>query len=170
MPIFVQVKNKQDKQGKQSMQIKHNKNTHNTQNKLNKRVRRITSKKGGRLLMPEEIDIYYLIPSIRRELAFCLLKNGIKVKEVAKLLGITSAAVTQYIKEKRGKFVQVKALKREINKSAVKILCNESCFKEFYLKELRKLLIKANRLGIRCNACRKYNKAILMHCHQTLCK
>lgn len=51
---------------------------------------------------PCEIVVWYVIPSIRSELAKELLKLGMKQKEISQLLDITQPAVSQYISDKRG--------------------------------------------------------------------
>ena len=53
--------------------------------------------------MPQEIEVWYLIPGIRRELAKTLLeKHNMNQKKVSEILGITESAVSQYLKAKRG--------------------------------------------------------------------
>jgi len=51
--------------------------------------------------MPQEIEVWYLIPAIRRELAKAMLKEGQTQKAIAKSLGVTEPAVSQYMKSKR---------------------------------------------------------------------
>lgn len=51
---------------------------------------------------PCEIVVWYVIPSIRSELAKELLKLGMKQKQISELLDITQPAVSQYISDKRG--------------------------------------------------------------------
>ena len=51
---------------------------------------------------PCEIVVWYVIPSIRSELAKELLNLGMKQKEISELLDITQPAVSQYISVKRG--------------------------------------------------------------------
>lgn len=51
---------------------------------------------------PCEIVVWYVIPSIRAELAKELLKLGMKQKQISELLDITQPAVSQYISDKRG--------------------------------------------------------------------
>jgi predicted transcriptional regulator len=54
-------------------------------------------------LLPQEIEVRYLIPALRRELSKILSQeHSLKQKDVAKLLGLTEAAISQYIKEVRG--------------------------------------------------------------------
>lgn len=51
---------------------------------------------------PCELVVWYVLPSIRSELAKELIERGINQKEVSKRLGMTEAAVSQYVKGKRG--------------------------------------------------------------------
>lgn len=52
---------------------------------------------------PCEISVWYIIPCIRSCLAKELAELGFTQKEIGKRLGVTQAAVSQYISEKRGK-------------------------------------------------------------------
>ncbi len=73
--------------------------------------------------LPCENIIWYGIPVIRRELAFCLINRfGLSQKEAADKLGITPSAVSQYISKKRGKITILdEKIIEEINLSAKKI-------------------------------------------------
>jgi len=74
--------------------------------------------------MPQEIEVWYIIPALRRELAKSLkLGYNLTQKEVSKKMGITEAAVSQYLHSKRGKEVVFsKAIQIEVNISAKKII------------------------------------------------
>jgi len=73
--------------------------------------------------MPQEIEVWYLLPALRREIAKTLInKNKLSQKEVAKILGITEPAISQYLSSKRGKkMVFSKKELIEIEKAADKI-------------------------------------------------
>lgn len=51
---------------------------------------------------PCEIASLYILPSLRRELVKSMVKSGYKRKEIARILGISEAAITYYLKSKRG--------------------------------------------------------------------
>jgi len=56
--------------------------------------------------MPQEIEVWYIIPAIRRELAKSMVKNyNLNQKQIAEIMGITEAAISQYLSSKRGKEV-----------------------------------------------------------------
>ena len=74
-------------------------------------------------LMPQEVEVWYVLPSIRRELARVMIEKGKPQKQIAKMLGVTEPAVTQYKLNKsnrsRGDQVKIsKEVKPEIEKSA----------------------------------------------------
>ncbi|OLS21615.1 MAG: hypothetical protein HeimC3_34630 [Candidatus Heimdallarchaeota archaeon LC_3] len=52
---------------------------------------------------PLEIEFWFILPAIRRELALRLYKNKLKQRNIAKIVGMTEAAVSQYIKGNRGR-------------------------------------------------------------------
>ena len=67
-----------------------------------------------KIVLPQEIEAWYLIPAIRRELSIILVeKEKLKQKEAAEILGITEAAVSQYIKQKRGAEVEFSEKEKE---------------------------------------------------------
>ncbi len=55
-----------------------------------------------KLFFPQEIEVWYVLPLIRKRLAIELISNGLSQKEVASLMHLTEAAISQYKKEKRG--------------------------------------------------------------------
>tara|TARA_Y100000310_G_scaffold341089_1_gene439071 strand:- start:12258 stop:12644 length:387 start_codon:yes stop_codon:yes gene_type:complete len=73
--------------------------------------------------MPQEIEVWYIIPALRRELAKSMIEAGLTQKKVAEHMGITEAAVSQYISNKRAKEVVFSnAVLDEIKKSAKRIM------------------------------------------------
>jgi uncharacterized protein len=72
--------------------------------------------------MPQEIEVWYIIPALRREVAKSMVDLGLTQKEIAKIMGITEAAVSQYIHSKRAKEVVFREpVLEEIKKSAESI-------------------------------------------------
>ncbi|RLI68548.1 hypothetical protein DRO91_08900 [Candidatus Heimdallarchaeota archaeon] len=58
------------------------------------------------MIFPREIEVYYIIPAIRREIAKTLKESGHTQKEIAKLLGVSEACISNYFKSKRASFVR----------------------------------------------------------------
>lgn len=95
-----------------------------------------------KLIFPQEIDVWYVLPAIRRELSNALINSGLSQKKVAKMLMVTEAAISQYKNEKRAKeIVFDDVVKEEINRSAQHVVKNpENVFNEImrideYLKK-----------------------------------
>ncbi|MBI2650197.1 hypothetical protein HYX04_02685 [Candidatus Woesearchaeota archaeon] len=78
--------------------------------------------------MPQEIEVRYILPAIRRELARIFIQeHKLSQKEAAKMLGLTEAAVSQYQHSKRAKEVVFSdSVVDEIRVSAKKILAEKN--------------------------------------------
>jgi predicted transcriptional regulator len=74
--------------------------------------------------IPCEHILWYGIPVIRKEIANCMIKNfSLNQRETAEKLGVTPAAICQYLSKKRGKYkIKDEKLFLEFNKSAEKII------------------------------------------------
>ena len=74
--------------------------------------------------MPQEIEVWYIIPAIRRELAKSMIDDyKLTQKQVSEHIGITEAAVSQYLISKRAKeVVFTNAVLEEIKISAKNII------------------------------------------------
>jgi uncharacterized protein len=73
-------------------------------------------------LHPQEVEVFYILPAIRRELSIALKAAGRSQKDIAKLLGVTEAAVSQYLSAKRANDVQFPAaMAAKIREAAPKI-------------------------------------------------
>ena len=91
---------------------------------------------------PQEIEAVYIIPAIRKCLTLELLnEHELSQKEIAKLMEISEAAVSQYKKDKRGKLAELpEHVISELKISAKKINSQEaSVFAETQrlLREIR---------------------------------
>lgn len=75
---------------------------------------------------PCEYMFWNGLPSIKKELTKSIIYNfGLNQRETAKLLGVTPAAICQYMSKKRGKIdIKDKRIMIEINISAKKIVKN----------------------------------------------
>lgn len=81
-------------------------------------------------LHPQEVEVFYILPAIRRELAAALKQAGKSQKEIAQVLGVTEAAVSQYQKQKRATLALPKKLQDSIKSAAEKITDRESMLRE----------------------------------------
>ncbi len=73
--------------------------------------------------LPQEIEVWYVIPAIRREFVKEMKSKGLNQSEIAVKLGLTRAAVSQYVSGKRGSEVKFsKDVKEEISKAVVGLM------------------------------------------------
>jgi predicted transcriptional regulator len=111
--------------------------------------------------LPQEIEVWYIIPAIRRELAKQLIKKGLKQREVAEILGTTEAAVSQYLHKKRAQEIKFpKGMKKDFDLAAKTIMKDN----KKVVSEILRLLVLTKQKGISCNMCKKHNKGILHIC------
>jgi uncharacterized protein len=113
-------------------------------------------------LLPQEIEVWYIIPAVRKELAKQLTKkHGLSFEKAGAILGISKAAVSQYLSNKRANKIKLNpGIKNEIAKSA-KII-NEN--PKMALIELQKILKIMKERKCSCDVCKKYNKDVLSYC------
>src|SRR3989344_2625363 len=112
-------------------------------------------------VMPQEIEVWYLIPALRRELAGIFINDyGMSQKKSSELLGITESAISQYLKSKRGN--ELKFSKTElsrIKKSAKSIAEGGNAMKELY--DLCIVLRKSKTI---CSLHKSHDKSIDKNC------
>ena len=113
---------------------------------------------------PQEIEAFHIIPAIRREIATKLREKGHTQRVIAKKLGLTEAAVSYYLKGKRGTEVkfdedsikQIAKASERLDKGSkfikeVILLCN-------FLRKSKKFCKLSHQLGYapkNCCACYK---------------
>ncbi len=112
--------------------------------------------------MPQELEVWYILPSIRRELAKSMIKDfSLKQKGAASLLGLTEAAVSQYVKEKRASdIVFEKKILSEIKKSAGVIVKDHSKV----MGEVMKLCNLVDVKKMLCVLHKKHDKGVEKKC------
>ncbi|HLD06400.1 MAG TPA: hypothetical protein VJC16_02605 [Candidatus Nanoarchaeia archaeon] len=106
------------------------------------------------LLHPAEIETYYILPTIRRQLAVFMKETGMQQKQIASLLGIQEAAVSQYLSNKRGHSFDFKEdMLIEIRKSAAAITDGLSL-----IRETNRLLQLLRTSKVLCDIHRLYSQ------------
>ena len=113
--------------------------------------------------LPQEIEVWYIIPAIRKELAKQLTsEHGLSYEKAGKLLGISKAAVSQYISNKRANNIKISGdVKIEISKS-VKIILEEP---RKTIGEIQRILKYMKATHSSCDVCKTYNKGVLEYCN-----
>ncbi len=111
---------------------------------------------------PCEVIVWDVLPSIRAVLAEELIKMGLPQKEVSIILGITPAAVSQYVSKKRGYKIEfqdavkddIKRLANDILQGGVDNLSLRIC--EICMKlRIDRTVCKLDKCGVdeECNLC-----------------
>ena len=55
----------------------------------------------GKLHTPQEVEVHYILPALRKALMNEMKSRGLTQKEIAKLLQVTEPAISQYASGKR---------------------------------------------------------------------
>ncbi len=126
-------------------------------------------------LMPQEVEVWYVLPAIRRELARVMIERGMAQKTIAKMLGVTEPAVTQYklkkSKRSRGDQVEIpEDILPEVGKSADVIIdaWDERDEGEFIYetmtREINHLIKLLRDKGVMCEIHREYCEHVKEDC------
>ncbi len=95
---------------------------------------------------PQEVEVFYILPAIRRELTIALKELGKSQKDIAKLLGVTEAAISQYQSSKRASDVKFpKELADDIRSIASQITDRQSM-----IEQTQRILTKAKSNKLTC--------------------
>lgn len=72
--------------------------------------------------MPQEVEVFYVIPALRREMAVAMKASGKKQKDIAKLLCVEESTISQYLNNKRAAKMNLNdKIKRDVADSVKKI-------------------------------------------------
>lgn len=105
---------------------------------------------------PCEIVVAKILPTLRKELAKALVKKGMSQRDVAKKLGLTEAAVSQYIKKKRGK--ENIRIKRIIEKKIEELVKDG---RNLSIRDICELCFVLRTSGMLCKIHKKYEKGLV---------
>ena len=113
-------------------------------------------------LLPQEIEVWYIIPAVRKELSRLLTQQyEMSYERAGKILGVSKAAVSQYLSNKRANKIKLSVeVKKEIRKSA-EIIAKDQ---KNVLGEMQRILRYIKDKKCLCTVCKKYNRDILNYC------
>ena len=85
-----------------------------------------------KILFPQEVEVWYVLPAIRRELAKSLVAQNLQQTKIAHFLGVTPAAISQYKTDKRASDIKFDSLTLSLIKQSAKRITKqpESVFGE----------------------------------------
>jgi predicted transcriptional regulator len=101
-----------------------------------------------RFLMPQEVEVLYILPAIRKAFAKALKREGLLQKAIAELLHVTEAAVSQYFSGKRAGQVAFDRQTKRAIASAAKRVMREGNF----LLESQRILELVHKKRVVCTA------------------
>ena len=135
-------------------------------------------------MMPQEVEVWYVLPAIRGELAKVMktkvvsrknedgemVDHKITQKEIARMLGVTEPAITQYLLKKKGRrsrgdqVVLPNPILREIDKSADIMIqeyekarkSGEEDIFESMTREINRIIRVMRDAGVMCDIHREF--------------
>jgi predicted transcriptional regulator len=135
-------------------------------------------------MMPQEVEVWYVLPAIRRELAKVMktklvtrknedgemVDHKITQKEIARMLGVTEPAITQYLLKKKGRrsrgdqVVIPNLVVKEIDKSADTMIeeyekarkSGEEDIFESMTREINRIIRVMRDEGVMCDIHREF--------------
>lgn len=110
-------------------------------------------KRFKKLVQPQEVIVWFVLPAIRREITNALIyKYSIPQKEIAKRFGLTEPAISQYKKGVRGDVEFGPEILEAINEAARKIAEEEASAP----REVQRVLKFIEKDGHLCQFHKKY--------------
>ena len=112
--------------------------------------------------MPQEIEVWYILPAIRRELAKSMINDyKLSQKETAGILNITESAVSRYVKSKRAKEVEfTDDAGKKIKLAAGRVIADN----KLLMKEIYELCKMAKVTKLLCELHMQHDKSVAKGC------
>jgi len=102
----------------------------------------------------QEVEVWYVLPALKRAIALKMKEMGLKQNEIAEKLHLAKSAVSQYIQNKRASKIKFsKDFDKEIEKSAGNIIKKNN-----FMQEIENLCKKFKDKGCLCEIHKKYCK------------
>ena len=70
--------------------------------------------------MPQEIEVFYVIPAIRKHMAMAMKRAGKKQKEIAAILCVEESTISHYLNDKRATEFKIQGKVEEAVTESVK--------------------------------------------------
>lgn len=107
-----------------------------------------------KLVHPQELEVFYILPALRRDLAVILKEKGMDQKKIAHVLGVSEPSVSHYFNFKRATDITFShEIQQEIKKTASRLKTNTDSIKE--TQKLIKLIQSEREI---CKVCHGINK------------
>jgi uncharacterized protein len=114
--------------------------------------------------LPQEIEVWYVIPALRSWIARCLVEDfDSSYEKVGNILGVSRAAISQYIKKKRAAKIKLPNELGPKIMASCKILHKDPTRT---VEEINKLLDYIRSKGLVFSVCGKLKGGILDDCNE----
>ncbi|MFH1802410.1 MAG: hypothetical protein ABH864_03065 [archaeon] len=114
--------------------------------------------------LPQEIEVWYVIPAVRSAIARCLIEDfNSSYERVGKILGVSRAAISQYVKGKRAAKIKLPNELGPKIMGACKILTKDETKA---VDEINKLLEQLRSKGLIFSVCGKLKEGVLDECSE----
>jgi predicted transcriptional regulator len=121
-------------------------------------------KRFKKLVQPQEVIVWYILPAIRREITKSLIEDyHLPQKEIARRFGLTEPAISQYKKGARGDIELSSDIKDKVKEAARNIVEEDSRAP----REVQRVLKYIQEGGFLCEFHKKYG---LVHEGCDMCK
>ncbi len=107
-----------------------------------------------KVIQPQELEVFYIIPALRREITHGLRSVGKDQKEIAKLLQVSEPSVSHYVNSHRASQVQFD----DKIKEQIKTVSQELNEHKDVVSSTQKLLRLVRDERIICKVCHEVNK------------
>lgn len=114
--------------------------------------------------LPQEIEVWYVIPAIRSQIARYLIEDfDASYERAGKILGVSRAAISQYVKGKRAAKIKLpKELSPKIMGACKTLVKDETKAVE----EIDKILAHMRSKGLTFSVCGKLKEGVLDDCSE----
>ncbi len=102
----------------------------------------------NKIMFPPEVEVWYILPAIRKEIALGLIKKGLSQKQIATILGVTEASISHYKKNKRASENILTAEAKLLTAEATNSITKDP---RSYYKVTTRLLDQIRKSGLLCD-------------------
>ncbi|MBI2143738.1 helix-turn-helix domain-containing protein [Candidatus Woesearchaeota archaeon] len=82
-------------------------------------------------IQPQEVEVFYILPTIRSRMASAMKEQGMKQKDIAELLCVQESTISQYLSSKRAADVKLGSkVDKEIAEAVKRIKTKEDLVRE----------------------------------------
>ncbi|MFH1290035.1 MAG: hypothetical protein ABIH92_01365 [Nanoarchaeota archaeon] len=114
--------------------------------------------------LPQEIEVWYVIPAIRSWIARCLIEDfSASYEKVGNILGVSRAAISQYMKGKRAAKIKLPNELGPKIMSTCKVLHKDNTKA---VEEIDKILAHIRSKGLPFSVCGKLREGVLDDCSE----